>query len=163
MLGGLLATHPADLNAADLSADTLAINDSTHKPSPATVMLWNRPIVTFRSNYEELSPQERAKIATERLEFVPANLPEYRVTTVDVLEDGTPVTLIKVNGRIMFVMVPGEADAARGESFKFLKQQTARAVTGWLEAREAQRKVPLLIVHSASPWRLRSLRYLSSW
>lgn len=111
---------------------------------PVSVILWNRTLVTFRSDYEDMGPQQRATYATERLQLLPANLPEYKVAAVDVMEEGKHVALVKVNGRIMFVLVDGEQDTPRGETYELLKQRTVRAVSGWLEARKASSELPLL-------------------
>ncbi|HWQ27387.1 MAG TPA: mechanosensitive ion channel family protein [Chlorobaculum sp.] len=114
-------------------------------PQPVPVMMWNRPIVVFRSNYEELTPSDRAKYAIERLNQMPADLPEYRVAAVDVIEAGKRLAWIKVNGRIMFGVLEGEEDVQGGETYELYKQRTVKAVSEWLYARKAQYEVPLLL------------------
>jgi small-conductance mechanosensitive channel len=114
-------------------------------PHPVPVVMWNRPIVVFRTNYEELTPSDRAKYAIERLNQMPADLPEYRVAAVDVIEAGKRLAWIKVNGRIMFGVLEGEEDVLGGETYELHKQRTVKAVSDWLYARKAQYEVPLLL------------------
>jgi small-conductance mechanosensitive channel len=114
-------------------------------PKPVPVVMWNRPIVVFRSNYEELTPSDRAKYAIERLNQMPADLPEYRVAAVDVIEGGKRLAWIKVNGRIMFGVLEGEEDVPGGETYELHKQRTVKAVSDWLYARKTQYQVPLLL------------------
>lgn len=111
----------------------------------ASVVLWNRNIMTFRSAYEGLTPKERANLAGERMNQVPADLPEYRVMAVEVLEGGNRLALIKVNGRIMFAVTEADADTTNGESFELAKQRAVIAVSQWMEARRAQYRLPMLI------------------
>jgi small-conductance mechanosensitive channel len=125
--------------------DSAGVITSSRLSREAPVVLWNRTIVVFRAYYEELSPQDRAKFAVERMNLVPANLPEYRVSAVDVLENGHPVAMIKVNGRFMFALVEGDVDLARGETYDSSKQHTVQAVSGWLMARKSQYMIPLLL------------------
>jgi small-conductance mechanosensitive channel len=114
-------------------------------PQPVPVVMWNRAIVVFRAAYEELTPESRAKFATERMTLMPANLSDYRVAAVDVLENGRRVALIKVNGRIMFALVEGDEDRESGETFEQNKQRTVREVSSWFMARKEQYELPLLM------------------
>ena len=69
-------------------------------PQAAPVVIWNRTIVVFRLNSEEISPGERAKFAIERMNQMPINLPEYRVVAVDGIEGGHRLAWVKVNGAL---------------------------------------------------------------
>ncbi len=113
-------------------------------PQAAPVVIWNRTIVVFRLNSEEISPGERAKFAIERMNQMPINLPEYRVVAVDGIEGGHRLAWVKVNGRIMFTLIEGEQDVANGESYAVYKERTVKAVESWLLARREQNGLPLL-------------------
>ncbi len=142
----LLVGH---LFPGDGIADALAVlPDSAAvdrlRPKEAPVVLWNRTITVLRSSYGEFTPIERARIAVERLSQFPANLPDYRVVAADAVEGGKRVAWIKINGRLAFVIIEGDADSASGESFDEYKNRTVQGVASWLEARKAQHELPLL-------------------
>jgi small-conductance mechanosensitive channel len=130
-----------------ISTDTVATE--VGRGAEAPLILWNRSIATFRSSYENITPKERVNIAAERLNLIPANLSDYNVFAVDVIEAGQRVALIKVNGRIMFVLLEKDVDTSGGDSFEFSKQRAVKAVTEWLEARKAQYQLPLLLKAAA--------------
>ena len=143
LLCGALFPVTENLLAVDAKSDTARVERLGLKPAP--VVLWNRTIVIFRKAYEEITPQERAKYAIERMNQMPANFPEYRVAAVDVLEGGKRISLIRVNGRIMFSLIEGEEDAANGETFERYKENSVKAVSAWFASRKAQYALPLLL------------------
>jgi len=125
------------------ASDSVAV--AMPHPQPVPVVMWNRTIVVFRTNYEEFTPAERARFAKERMNQIPADLPEYRVAAVDVIEAGHRLALVKVNGRIMFSVIDGEQDSANGETYELCKERVVKALEGWLLARKAQFGIPLLL------------------
>lgn len=144
-IGMHLPVGMSALPARAAQADSLAAQRRAVRLAPASVVLWNRTIVVFRSAYEELTPQARATYAMERLNQLPANLPEYRVVAVDVFERGRRMTWVRVNGRVMFGLIEGEQDQANGETYEAYKQKAVRAVSDWLYARREQYRLPLFL------------------
>lgn len=143
LLGILAMQTMVVRHAAAAMPDSTGVLSASSRTS--SVVLWNRNIVTFRSEYEGFTPKERVSLAGERMNQVPADLPEYKVMAVDVLEGGNRLALIKVNGRIMFAVMEADADTSNGESFELAKQRAVTAVSGWLEARRAQYRLPMFI------------------
>jgi small-conductance mechanosensitive channel len=115
------------------------------RDAEASLIIWNRSIATFRTSYENITPKERVNIAAERIHLIPANLPDYNVFAADVIEAGQRVSLIKVNGRIMFVLLAKDVDTANGDTFELSKQRVVKAVRELLQARKSQYQLPLFL------------------
>lgn len=145
MLMCLLCIALSDAYTAVAPPDSLVTPTLKTSPSPVPLVLWNRTIAVFRSNYEELTPGDRARYGAERLNQISPNLPAYRVSAIDVLENGERVALLKVNGRLVFVQSEGDVDSARGETYESNKHRTVKAVADWLELRKRQFELPLLL------------------
>jgi len=126
-----------------------AITDSTAAVSgrrtEASVVLWNRTIVTFRSDYEGFTPEERVSFAIERMNQMQPDLPSYHVIAADVIEGDRRLAWIKVNGRIMFALMETDVDVSNGETYESVKKNAVRTVEEWMEARKAQYHLPLLL------------------
>jgi small-conductance mechanosensitive channel len=129
------------VSAADTSAAQI---DGRNEVS---VVLWNRTIVKFRSDYEGYSPKERAVFAIERMNQMPSDLPEYKVIAADVLESGQRLAWIKVNGRIMFALMEADVDTTAGDTYVQAKERSVRAVAEWMAARKEQFR-PQMLLHS---------------
>lgn len=128
-------------SAADV--DSRATTIERHQT--ASVRIWNRSIVTFRSTYDGVAPSDRVTFASERLNQIPLDLGTYHVVATDVIENGKRLANIKVNGRFMFSLVEADVDTAGGETFEQARQRAVSSVSEWLEARKTQYRLPMLL------------------
>ena len=76
---------------------------------PATLVFWNREITVLRSNYEHLSPAERASKAAERLAALP-QVASWNVTSHPATSGRYSGTIISVNGQLAFAILSTDVD-----------------------------------------------------
>ncbi len=102
---------------------------------PATLRVFNRPIFTFRAPLLGLSPAERAASATERIGELLKRGGEDVVTTTEIPQG----ILIKIDERIAFMVVPGDAIVHVGETMQGKVEQAVAALQQVIaETREAR-------------------------
>lgn len=134
----LPAAGAAAADGADAQAPTL-------EPDTASITVWGRAIATLRMPYEQMSVQERAERAAQRILAIPAGQQQYKV-------EASPATLgkysgawITVNSRVVFGVMDTDADTAGGESLATYCTHVTDALHGWLLARDDQYYWPHLL------------------
>ena len=113
---------------------------------PADVMVENRKIATLRGLLFQNPPQERARVANERIE---AAIDRGRDLAVTVRAEGDG-RLFMIGGRGMFGLMPADLDEGAGETLEqAVPVVSARLEQAILERRE-QRSLPDLLKALAS-------------
>ncbi len=129
-----------------------------------TLVVFNRPVVTFRAEFMGISPDQRADNANQR---VYAALDRGGPGKVSV-EDIPQGKVIKVDGALAFVLTAGDVDPLLGQTLDSLTQDAAQALTRAIgetqEARSGRRMLANLlwaggatIVYLLVLWLLRHL------
>ena len=124
---------PSDTGAA--KAETARIGRSTDRRPEGTVVIFNRPIVTFRSSFLGIPPAERAASARDRIIGSLERGGEGKVS----VESLAPGDAIKIDGRLAFVLTREDVDPLGGDSFGALVGDTVRVLEQTIgETREAR-------------------------
>jgi small-conductance mechanosensitive channel len=110
-------------------------------PAPAVVMVYNRPIITFRVNLLGSSPKERARAAENRINALIEKGRIGKVSTKSTSEG----TLFLIGDVAVLLFSSGDMDPLSGETLGQVAENVTKNLTVALdEAREA-RSLPLLL------------------
>lgn len=140
VLFGVSIGQPAGAQEPPTQARTISVQAG----EPATLTVWNRPIVTLRATIDNRPPRVRIAEIAERIEDIPVTIiPE--VTAVQATQGGLSGYWISASGRPILALIPEDLDPETGGSLGQVAQQTAKRLTAALEARSQQRRLPLLI------------------
>ncbi|MEO8303606.1 MAG: mechanosensitive ion channel domain-containing protein [Betaproteobacteria bacterium] len=126
-------------DAAAAKPETVKIGRTPSLRSEDTVVIFNRPIVTFRAPFLGISPEDRAKAAHQRVvEVLERGGPG--AVSVESLEPGDAV---KVDGMLAFMLTRDDADKLSGETFAETVRNAVRALERTIgetqEARDGRR------------------------
>jgi len=126
------------------SAQTSQSESTAPEPTgePAPLIFWNREITVLRSNYEHLSPAERASKAAERLAALP-QVASWNVTSHPATSGRYSGTLISVNGQLAFAILSTDVDSESGQTLQAASDQAAANLRSALEARSKQALWPV--------------------
>jgi small-conductance mechanosensitive channel len=128
LLGALLAAPPlaraAEPTAAPATVATAAPSAAQALPS-ASVRVMNRDVVRFRASFLGHPPTVRAAAATERIEMILSAGGPGQVTLAPV-EDGV---LLQLDGKLAFVITPGDADPLLDQDRDAVAKAAAAALT----------------------------------
>jgi small-conductance mechanosensitive channel len=114
-------------------------------PAPAVVMVYNRPIITFRVPLLGSSAQERARGAEERIKALIEKGRIGKVSTKSTSEG----TLFFIGDVAVLLFSPGDLDPFSGETVEQVTKSVTKNLTLALdEAREA-RSLPILLRNAA--------------
>lgn len=144
--------------AGEENARRAALETGPPKPQPAkightanplaadTVVLYNRPIVTFRATFLGIGPAERAATAQDR---TMAMLGRGGPGAVSV-EHFEPGDAIKIDGVLAFVLARDDVDRLGGETLESLSQGTVRRLEQAIAETKEARSGPLMV--AAATW-----------
>jgi small-conductance mechanosensitive channel len=118
--------------------------DETSATDPATLVLWNRPVMTFRATVEGVPPRQRVRNAESRLAAVPSPPSEPRIGTRPGRVGSTTGTLVVVEDHVIFGVVDADPDPEGELSVEQVAAQAVRQLQQYYRAREEQRRVPAL-------------------
>lgn len=133
---------------------------------PHTAVVFNRPIITFRSNFLGSGPVGRADALEYRVRYLLARGGPGKVDT-ETLPQGIAV---RIDGSLAYVVTPGDANAAAGETLEQTVAASTAALTRAIdETRESRNLNSLLasalraaaasLVALAALWLLVRLRH----
>ncbi len=112
---------------------------------PAPLVFWNRQIHVFRSYFNQQSPAERAAKAQERLAALPAEAPDWKVTTSEVTVGQYSGVLVSVNDQQVFGILSTDLDHESNETLQSASDRVTAQLRAALQARAEQRSIPLLL------------------
>ncbi len=113
---------PSDARVAP--AETAKIGRSTERRPEGTLVIFNRPIVTFRSSFLGVAPGERAAAAHDRVVGLLERGGAGKVT----VESVEPGDAVKIDGSLAFLLTRADADPLRGETFETFVADAVRAL-----------------------------------
>lgn len=114
------------------------------RPEPATLVLWNRPIVTFRAAVGGVEPGERVRNARVRIDALRHSELALPVRTQRVQIGPVKGLIIDVGGRPVFGVVPADVDPESLVTVDQFATSAARQLRGALVARQEQRRPAVL-------------------
>jgi small-conductance mechanosensitive channel len=113
--------------------------------TPATLEIWNRPIIELRATIDEVTPAERVSRARSRIERLPLSADQDRILA-------TPTTMGSVNGlfvivgsRYVFAILPEDLDPESGLTLAVAGDSAVSRLTAALTARADQQRMPLIL------------------
>ncbi|PZN28290.1 MAG: mechanosensitive ion channel protein [Proteobacteria bacterium] len=137
MTAGCIGTAPAQFLGGD-SYDVRSVE-------PATLVLWNRPIVTFRAVVGGNDPAQRVRNARRRIAAV-SHEELGRPVTLQAARLGALEGIILSIGSVpAFGVVPADVDPESGLTLQQFAERAAGQLHDALLAREAQRRLPVLV------------------
>ena len=125
---------------AFLSAGS-ALGQENAVSEPATLVIWNRPIATFRAPVGGVMPAQRVENAAARVAALPAALADAKVSVHPGRVAADEGLMIAVGDRVVFGLVPGDLDPESETTLAEAGFEAARRVEELLVARIAQRDV----------------------
>jgi hypothetical protein len=141
------AVSSGSAGADDAAAPRAALGTGPPRPEPAkigspatplaedTIVIFNRPIVTFRAPFLGVSAAERARSGHERIVRILARGGPGAVS-VEKLEPGDAV---KIDGALAFLVTRDDVDRLAGQTFDALEADTVAALEQVIaETREAR-------------------------
>ena len=113
--------------------------------APATVEVWNRPIVTLRATIGAMEPAQRAKEVQGRIEALPPEDFGDAVHAEPAVVGGLRGWLILVRAEIIVGILPEDLDPESGRTAEETALEGVERLRGVLRARAEQQRLPLLL------------------
>jgi small-conductance mechanosensitive channel len=113
--------------------------------APATVTVWNRPIVELRATNDNVTPQERAERVRQRIEQLPYTALTSEVQASSTTFGGMSGVLVTVGSQLIVFILPEDLDSEAGETLHQVGERTVANLREVLQARADQRRTPLLL------------------
>jgi small-conductance mechanosensitive channel len=108
---------------------------------PATLVIWNRPIATFRAPVGGVMPVQRVENAAARVAALPPALANAKISVHPGRVAADEGLMIAVGDRVVFGLVPGDLDPESETTLEEAGSEAARRVEELLAARISQRDV----------------------
>jgi len=126
-------------------AFALPLFSATDENAPQTLTIWGDTIVTFRMPYQEHSVRDRINETKLQIKSIPVGLKHYEVKVVPSVQDNVKGVWITVNGRNIIGIMEEEYQPEDSKSFDQYAQEVATNLKKWIEKREQQQSLPLLL------------------
>jgi small-conductance mechanosensitive channel len=112
---------------------------------PATLMIWNRPIVVFRAPVNRVSPTERAAAAVRRFGDLPDDVHGDEIQAAPAVVGDLQGTMITARQRVLFGILDADVDPTAGETLAEVSRRALTQLRMVVDARSEQRS-PRVIV-----------------
>jgi small-conductance mechanosensitive channel len=113
--------------------------------APATLTIWNRPIVVFRAPVDRISPAERAAAAARRFDQMPDDLRADEVNVRAAAVGNLQGMLVTVRDLVLFGILDADVDPTAGETLAGVSQRAAAQLRSVIEARAEQRRPQVIV------------------
>lgn len=134
------------LLACFLAGTAAAQQDAaTRSGEPATLQVWNRPIVTLRATRESVTPAERVARIRQRLDDLSEHARAGEVRANRATIAGLDAVLVTVDAQALFLLVSEDLDPESGETLDQLGARTEARLRDLLAAQAKQREFPALV------------------
>ena len=108
---------------------------------PATLVLWNRPIVTFRAPVGGVPPAQRVTNAEARIAALPPGSEHAAIATHPGRVGPSEGLMLAVGEHVVFGLVPADLDPESGATLEQAARQASSRLRGLLDAQALQRDV----------------------
>src|SRR5262245_1812194 len=117
---------PQPLQDAAPAAKTIAAKPllPASQVKAGTLVVFNRPILTFRANFIGNSPAQRVENSRERIKLILARNGPGKVTVEDIPQGN----VVKIDDAPAFFVTDGDADALAGQSRESLVRDAVKAL-----------------------------------
>jgi len=112
---------------------------------PATLTFWNRPIVTFRAEVDDIRPQDRVARSERKIAAILAAAPGDKASAAPATLANLTGYWVQIDGQQAFGLLPEDADGVSGETLDALVGQAVAALQGAMDARHEQRRLPQVL------------------
>jgi small-conductance mechanosensitive channel len=123
-------------------ASANAFGQGSTQAEPATLVLWNRPIVTFRGTVGGVAPEQRASNARARIEALPTGATDEKIAVGQASIGSLEGLILSVGGHAVFGIVPADLDPESETTLEQAASAAASRLQELLAARAAQRDIP---------------------
>jgi small-conductance mechanosensitive channel len=123
----------------DLNTATVSIGE------PATVHVWNRPIVELRAKIGSLTPAMRVEAIEPRISGLPLNAPVDAIKAVSGSFGKISGYWIQIEGRTLFALTAEDLDPDADQTLEAFAAQAVSRLKEALAARADQRRLPVLL------------------
>jgi small-conductance mechanosensitive channel len=125
--------------------DAAGQDDVDTGSEPATLSVWNRPIVTLRATVGGNEPAQRVQNARRRLGDLSEQELALPVTREAAHLAGNEGFAVTIGGRALFGVVEGDVDAESGLTVTQLAERAEARLREVIAARAEQRRTPVLM------------------
>ena len=139
VVAALAEAAEPDSSVTDLRETSVTLGE------PASLVVWNRPIVTLRASIDALTPQIRIARIQKRISSLPPNALTGQVKPMPATLGMLSGYWIYLDGRTLFALLPEDVDSEVGQTLEQLAQATTLNLAEALQARAEQQRLPLLI------------------
>jgi small-conductance mechanosensitive channel len=133
--GGLLAP----LAVLAFLAGGMAHGEESAGVEPATLSVWNRPLVTFREPVGGVPPARRVANARARIAALPPGSAQSAIAAHPGRVGSSEGLMLWVGDQVVFGIVPGDLDPESGATLEQAARQASRRLRELLVAQAAQR------------------------
>lgn len=119
-------------------------NATTGDP-PATVTVWNRPVVEVRATVGSQTPERRARNIAGRIEALPYTELGNPVRAEPAEVGGVSGLMVFVGGRWLFGVLPKDLDPLSGETMEQVGRDVETRLRAIFDARAEARELPVLL------------------
>jgi len=120
-------------------------SDTDAHDAPQTLTIWGDTIVTFQMPYRSHSVSDRIEEATKKIKAIPVGQKRYEVKAVPSTLGDVKGVWIAVNDRNIFGIMEEDFEPEEGKNFEQYTQEVAENLRRWIEKRERQQSLPLLL------------------
>jgi hypothetical protein len=113
--------------------------------APATLTIWNRPIVVFRAPVDRISPAERAAAAARRFDQLPDDLRADEVNARAAAVGNLQGMLVTARDLVLFGILDADVDPTAGETLAGVSQRAVAQLQQVIEARAEQRRPQVIV------------------
>jgi len=109
------------------------------------IIVWNHFIYTLRVPYKDLTPNERADGAMQRIESLPKDTLDWKLGVTYFVFENDHAAAITANGVILFIILPGDLDVASDETLQKAIEKSIFNLNAMLKARASMMHVSILM------------------
>ncbi len=118
---------------------------SVRRAEPATVEIWNRPIVTLRAAVGSLDPSDRAANVRQRIESLPYTALGEQVTVSRASIGQLEGVMLQVGAQNIVGLLPEDLDPESRQTLDDVGEAAAAQLREVLRVRAEQRRLPVLL------------------
>ena len=118
---------------------------SVRRAEPATVVIWNRPIVTLRAAVGSLDPSVRAANVRQRIESLPYTALGEQVTVSRARIGQLEGVMLQVGAQNIVGLLPEDLDHESRQTLDEVGEAAAAQLREVLRVRAEQRRLPVLL------------------
>ena len=108
--------------------------------APATLTIWNRPIVVFRAQVNHVSPAARAAAAVARFAALPDDVRGDEIRALPATVGDLQGMMVAAREQVLFGIVDEDVDPTAGETLAEVSRRALAQLSAVIEARAEQRR-----------------------